>query len=42
MAIYIVKVYADLVEKGKKSMEEVPENLRAEVQQILDSRKNDG
>lgn len=40
MAIYIARVYADLIEKEKKTLEDVPENLKEEVQQILDSRKD--
>ena len=41
MAIYIARVYADLIEKQQKTLEDVPENLKAEVQQILDDRKDD-
>lgn len=40
MSIYIARVYADLIEKQKKTLEDVPENLKEEVQQILNSRKN--
>ena len=40
MAIYITRVYADLIEKQQKTLEDVPENLKAEVQQILDDRKD--
>lgn len=40
MSIYIARVYADLIEKEKKTLEDVPENLKAEVQQILASRKD--
>ena len=40
MAIYIARVYADLIEKEKKTLEDVPENLKEEVQQILYSRKD--
>ncbi|MCB5881009.1 ASCH domain-containing protein [Lachnospiraceae bacterium EP-SM-12S-S03] len=40
MAIYIARVYADLIEKQQKTLEDVPENLKEEVQQILDSRKD--
>ncbi len=40
MSIYIARVYADLIEKEKKTLEDVPENLKEEVQQILDSRKD--
>lgn len=39
MAIYIARVYADLIEKQQKTLEDVPENLKAEVQQILNDRK---
>lgn len=39
MAIYIARVYADLIEKHKKTLEEIPEDLREEVKRILDSRK---
>ena len=38
MSIYIARVYADLIEKEKKTLEDVPENLKEEVQQILDIR----
>ncbi len=31
------KVYADLIRKGFKTIEEVPEKLREEVQVILDA-----
>lgn len=41
MAIYIARVYADLIEKQQKTLEDVPENLKAEVQQILDDQKDD-
>jgi hypothetical protein len=33
----MANVYATLIQKGLKTMEEVPDNLRAEVQQILDN-----
>lgn len=39
MAIYIARVYADLIEKQKKTLEEIPEDLREEVKRILYSRK---
>ena len=32
----MAKVYAELIRKGKKTINEVPEALRAEVQRILD------
>ena len=31
----MAQVYADLIRKGKKTIEEVPEKLREEVLQIL-------
>lgn len=31
----MAKVYADLIRKGIKTIEDVPENLRAEVEAIL-------
>lgn len=33
------KIYADLIKKGKKSIEQVPERLRAKVQALLDSEE---
>lgn len=32
----MAKVYADLIKKGIKTIEDVPENLKEEVQRILD------
>lgn len=32
----MAKVYADLIRKGLKTLDQVPERLRAEVQAILD------
>lgn len=32
----MARVYADLIRKGVKTMDDVPEKLRAEVQAILD------
>lgn len=32
----MAKVYADLIKKGLKTIDEVPEKLKAEVQAILD------
>lgn len=32
---YMAKVYADLIRKGKKMLEDVPEKLKEEVQQIM-------
>lgn len=36
---YIAKVYADLIRKGKKNIEDVREELRDEVQQLLDQEE---
>lgn len=38
MASYIVTVYADLIRKGKKTIEEVPEKIRAEVEALLNAQ----
>jgi hypothetical protein len=32
----MARVYADLIKKGLKTIEDVPEKLRNEVQRILD------
>ena len=32
---YMAKVYADLIRKGKKELEDVPEKLKEEVQKII-------
>ena len=32
----MAKIYYDLIKKGKKTIEEVPEKWRAEVQRMLD------
>ena len=37
---YMVKDYADLIRKGKKTIEEVPDLLQAAVQEILENSKN--
>lgn len=37
MAGYIAAVYADLIRKGKKTLEEVPETVRSEVEAILNA-----
>ncbi|GFI71504.1 hypothetical protein IMSAG250_00709 [Clostridiales bacterium] len=34
------KVYADLIRKGKKTINEVPEKLKEQVRQILESEEN--
>ena len=31
----MAKIYADLIRKGRKTIDDVPERLRAEVQAIL-------
>lgn len=36
----MAKVYADLIRKGVKTIDDVPERLRDEVQAILDSDTN--
>lgn len=36
----MVKVYADLIRKGLKTIDDVPEKLKAEVQAILDADSN--
>jgi hypothetical protein len=35
------KVYADLIRKKRKTIEDVPEKIRAEVQAILDADSHD-
>ena len=35
MASYMAKVYANLIRNGKKKIEEVPEKIRAEVEELL-------
>lgn len=37
---YIAKVYAELIKKEEKTIDSVPENLKQEVQQILDEKRN--
>ncbi len=32
----MAKIYADLIRKGLKTLEDVPENLREEVRKILE------
>lgn len=34
---YMATVYADLVRKGKKTIEDVPEKIRAEVEALLNA-----
>lgn len=41
--IYIAKVYADLIRKEEKSIEDVPEKIREQVREILtDQEGQDG
>lgn len=37
MASYMATVYADLIRKGKKTIDEVPEKIKAEVEAILNA-----
>lgn len=37
---YLAKIYADLIRKEKKSIDDVPENLKEEVQQLLGNESN--
>lgn len=37
MASYMSIVYADLIRKGKKTIEDVPEKNRAEVEALLNA-----
>jgi hypothetical protein len=36
----MAKVYADLIRKGLKTIDDVPERLKVEVQAILDADSN--
>ncbi|WP_298029376.1 CD1375 family protein [uncultured Dysosmobacter sp.] len=36
------KVYADLIRKGKKTLEEVPERLREKVRALLEAEGGGG
>ena len=38
MASYMAKVYANLIRNGKKKIEEVPEKIRAEVEELLNAQ----
>lgn len=33
---YMAKIYADLIRKGLKTIDDVPERLREEVKKLLD------
>ena len=37
MASYMAPVYADLIRTGKKTLNEVPEKIKAEVEAILNA-----
>ncbi len=37
----MAKIYANLIRKGLKSIEDVPEHLRSEVEAILKTTLND-
>lgn len=39
--IYIAKVYADLIRKEEKSIEDVPEKIREQVKQIIEGERYD-
>lgn len=32
----MIKIYADLIKKGKKTIDDVPDKLKAAVQEVLD------
>ncbi len=38
----MAKVYADLIRKGLKTIDDVPDKLKAAVQAILDNTENGG
>ena len=38
MASYMATVYADLIRKGKKTIDDVPEKIKAEVEALLDAQ----
>lgn len=37
---YMPKIYADLIRKGEKTIDQVPGNIREEVQQLLGDADN--
>lgn len=37
----MAKIYFNLIKKGLKTLDDVPENLKQEVQELLDSDSND-
>jgi len=36
----MAKIYADLIKKGLKTIDDVPERIRSEVQALLDADPN--
>lgn len=38
----MARIYAELIRKGKKTIEEVPENLRDEVLRLLGKKEAEG
>ena len=38
MASYMATVYADLIRQGKKTIDDVPEKIRAEVEALLNAQ----
>ena len=36
---YIIRVYAELIRKGEKTLDEVPEKIREEVRKYLEGNK---
>lgn len=37
----MVKIYFELIKKGLKTLDDVPEKLRKQVRELLDSDSND-
>lgn len=35
----MAKIYAELIKKGLKTLEEVPEKIRADVEKLLESKE---
>ena len=38
----MARIYAELIRKGKKTIEDVPEHLRGEVLQLLGKKEAEG
>ncbi len=36
MEVYMVQVYVDLIKKGKRTIDQVPEQIREEVRKALE------